>query len=116
MLQHLRLVSMKFHLTVGIGRPFLYAFSSYGQDGVEKALKILRVCHVILVYVDNVITLSQDEFEMNMRLLGAQTIKDVTPDMIDASAISVHIAATPVDRLYDNNCKIITSWAYWWGN
>ena len=28
---------------VGIGRPFLYAFSTYGQDGVEKALQILQV-------------------------------------------------------------------------
>jgi FMN-dependent dehydrogenase len=28
---------------VGIGRPFLYAFSAYGQEGVEHALSILRV-------------------------------------------------------------------------
>lgn len=28
---------------VGIGRGFLYAFSSYGQEGVEKAIQILRV-------------------------------------------------------------------------
>jgi len=62
------------------------------------------------------ITLSQDEFEMNMRLLGAQTIKNVTLDMIDASAISVHLAATPGDRLYDNNCKFIRSWVYRSGN
>ncbi|EEB95829.1 hypothetical protein MPER_05144, partial [Moniliophthora perniciosa FA553] len=27
---------------VGIGRGFLYAFCSYGQDGVEKAIQILR--------------------------------------------------------------------------
>jgi L-lactate dehydrogenase (cytochrome) len=45
---------------------------------------------------------------MNMRLLGAQTIKDVRPEMIDASAIGVHIAGTPGDRLYDNNCKFTT--------
>jgi isopentenyl diphosphate isomerase/L-lactate dehydrogenase-like FMN-dependent dehydrogenase len=46
-------------LTVGIGRPFLYAFSSYGQDGVEKALEILRVCLFTLIYVesvDNIVT------------------------------------------------------------
>jgi L-lactate dehydrogenase (cytochrome) len=30
---------------VGVGRGFLYAFSSYGQDGVEKAIQILRVSH-----------------------------------------------------------------------
>lgn len=29
---------------VGIGRGFLYAFCSYGQEGVEKAFKILGVC------------------------------------------------------------------------
>lgn len=38
---------------VGIGRPFLYAFSTYGQDGVEKILQILNVSdvcmHVFLV-------------------------------------------------------------------
>lgn len=28
---------------VGIGRPFLYAHSAYGQEGVEHALKILQV-------------------------------------------------------------------------
>jgi L-lactate dehydrogenase (cytochrome) len=54
------------------------------------------------------ITLSQDELEMNMRLLGAQTIKDVVPDMIDVSTLSMHVAATPGDRLYDNNCEFIT--------
>ncbi|KAF9529723.1 FMN-dependent dehydrogenase-domain-containing protein [Crepidotus variabilis] len=71
---------------VGIGRPFLYAFSSYGQEGVEKALTILR-----------------DELEMNMRLLGAQTLKDVGPDLVDTSNISAHLATIPADRLYDNN-------------
>jgi L-lactate dehydrogenase (cytochrome) len=28
---------------VGLGRPFIYAFSSYGQAGVEQALQILKV-------------------------------------------------------------------------
>lgn len=28
---------------VGIGRPFLYAYSAYGVDGVDKALSILKV-------------------------------------------------------------------------
>ncbi|KAF9012548.1 FMN-dependent dehydrogenase-domain-containing protein [Cyathus striatus] len=71
---------------VGVGRPFLYAFSSYGFEGVDKALQILH-----------------DEFEMNLRLLGAPTIKDVVPDMVDASNISSHIVAVPGDRLYDSN-------------
>ena len=28
---------------VGIGRPFLYAMSTYGQKGVEKAMQLLKV-------------------------------------------------------------------------
>ncbi|TFK23141.1 cytochrome b2 [Coprinopsis marcescibilis] len=71
---------------VGIGRPFLYAFSSYGQEGVECALKIL-----------------EDEFEMNLRLLGAPAIKDISRTMVDASNLSSHIAPIPGDRLYESN-------------
>ncbi|KAF9268554.1 hypothetical protein L218DRAFT_917391 [Marasmius fiardii PR-910] len=71
---------------VGIGRPFLYAFSAYGVDGVNKALEILR-----------------DEFEMNMRLIGAPTIKDIIPGMVDASHLSSHIVSVPEDNLYHLN-------------
>ncbi|KAF8891834.1 FMN-dependent dehydrogenase-domain-containing protein [Infundibulicybe gibba] len=61
---------------VGIGRPFLYAFSAYGP---------------------------RDEFEMNLRLIGAPTIKDIVPEMVDASNIKSHIVAVPGDRLYESN-------------
>ncbi|KAJ7098803.1 FMN-dependent dehydrogenase-domain-containing protein [Mycena belliarum] len=71
---------------VGVGRPFLYAFSAYGSEGVEKALQILH-----------------DEFEMNMRLLGAPTLKDIVPAMVDASNLQSHIVAVPGDSLYNNN-------------
>ncbi|KAL9712066.1 hypothetical protein Ac2012v2_005142 [Leucoagaricus gongylophorus] len=71
---------------VGVGRPFLYAFSSYGLEGVDRALQILH-----------------DEFEMNLRLLGAPTIKDVVSEMVDTSSISSHGSTTPGDRLYDSN-------------
>ncbi|KAH8994428.1 FMN-dependent dehydrogenase-domain-containing protein [Lactarius akahatsu] len=71
---------------VGIGRPFLYAFSTYGVEGVDHALQIL-----------------QDEFEMNLRLLGAQTIKDLVPNMVDASNIRSHLVTVPSDQLYDTN-------------
>ncbi|PFH52160.1 hypothetical protein AMATHDRAFT_140761 [Amanita thiersii Skay4041] len=71
---------------VGIGRPFLYAFSSYGQEGVDRALTILR-----------------SEFEMNMRLIGARTLKDVVPEMVDASNIKSHIVAVPSDHLFETN-------------
>lgn len=70
---------------VGLGRPFLYA-SAYGQPGVERAMQILH-----------------DEFEMNMRLLGARTIKDLVPEMVDASSVHAHMVAVPDDRLYNAN-------------
>ncbi|KAG5647070.1 hypothetical protein DXG03_001440 [Asterophora parasitica] len=76
---------------VGVGRPFLYAYSSYGPEGMDKALQILH-----------------DEFEMNLRLLGAPTIKDVVPSMVDASNIHTHIVSVPGDRLYDSNCTLIS--------
>lgn len=41
---------------------------------------------------------------MNMRLIGAKTIKDVVPEMVDASNIHTHVIAVPGDRLYDSNC------------
>lgn len=44
---------------------------------------------------------------MNMRLLGARTIKDVVPEMVDASNIHSHIVGVPGDRLYDNNCECL---------
>ncbi|CDZ98591.1 cytochrome b2 [Phaffia rhodozyma] len=59
--------------SVGIGRPLLYAYSAYGQEGVEHAFQLLK-----------------DEFEMNMRLLGARSIEEVVPEMVDASALTQH--------------------------
>ncbi|KAJ7935161.1 glyoxylate dehydrogenase [Mycena leptocephala] len=66
---------------VGVGRGFLYAFSSYGQEGVERAIEILR-----------------DEFEMNMRLLGTTSLSEITPDLVDASRLRTGV--TPQDNLY----------------
>lgn len=42
---------------------------------------------------------------MNMRLIGAPTLKDVLPDMVDTHSISTHVVPVPADRLYDNNCE-----------
>lgn len=55
---------------VGIGRPFIYAFSTYGADGVVRAVQILR-----------------DEIEMGMRLIGAPTLNDLVPEMLDLRAL-----------------------------
>ncbi|OAA69001.1 Aldolase-type TIM barrel [Cordyceps fumosorosea ARSEF 2679] len=66
---------------VGIGRPFLYAMGAYGQEGVERAMALLK-----------------DELAMNMRLLGAASVADLDPSMVDARSLAVH-TATPLDNL-----------------
>jgi L-lactate dehydrogenase (cytochrome) len=58
---------------VGIGRPFLYAYSAYGADGVQHAIKLLKA-----------------EMEMDMRLIGAPTLKDLVPEMVDTRALNLH--------------------------
>lgn len=45
---------------------------------------------------------------MNLRLLGAPTLKDVVPAMVDTSSLKSHIVAVPQDSLYYSNCK----WEY----
>jgi len=47
----------------------------------------------------------KDEFEMNMRLLGAKSLKEVVPSMVDASHVNMHVSAVPEDYLYGGNCK-----------
>lgn len=67
---------------VGIGRPFLYAMSTYGQAGVERVMQLLK-----------------DEMEMNMRLIGAAKIEDLHPGLLDTRSLFVHSNSTPVDSL-----------------
>ena len=45
---------------VGIGRPYIWGLSAFGQDGVERVLEILRT-----------------ELRLTMQQMGAPTIKDV---------------------------------------
>ena len=46
----------------------------------------------------------KDEFEMNMRLLGSRTIREIVPEMVDASNIHIHTVPVPIDNLYEGNC------------
>lgn len=66
---------------VGIGRPFLFAMSAYGLPGVDRAMQLLK-----------------DEMVMNMRLIGANKIEDLTPDMLDISSARSHVV-NPQDTL-----------------
>ncbi|GAA5951389.1 hypothetical protein JCM8115_005137 [Rhodotorula mucilaginosa] len=54
---------------VGLGRPILYAQSAYGAAGVSKALQIM-----------------EEEIQMAMRLLGANTVADLKPEMVEVSS------------------------------
>jgi len=84
---------------VGIGRPFLYAMSSYGQQGVERAIQcepfVKRFLTIVL----------KDELEMNMRLIGARTIADLDESMVDTRAISTHIGTEIFIRMLMNSSR-----------
>lgn len=70
---------------VGIGRPFLYAMSAYGVDGVERAMQLLK-----------------DEMEMNMRLIGCTSVDQLGPEFVDTRALSMHTTGVPQDVLGQN--------------
>ncbi|PLW13550.1 hypothetical protein PCANC_24070 [Puccinia coronata f. sp. avenae] len=77
---------------VGIGRPFLYAYSAYGSQGVVRALQILK-----------------DEMEMNMRLIGAPTLAHLTPDMVDCSSLKNRfIDNTPDSVVQQHNSELFS--------
>ena len=67
---------------VGIGRPFLYAMGAYGQPGVDRAMQLLK-----------------DEMEMNMRLIGASSVDQLNPSLVDARGLNTHTATVPTDSL-----------------
>lgn len=67
---------------VGIGRPFLYAMSAYGLEGVDRAMQLLR-----------------DEMEMNMRLIGATSVDQLNPSLVDVRNLGAHVTGVPRDNL-----------------
>lgn len=67
---------------VGIGRPFLYAMSAYGLPGVDRAMQLLK-----------------DEMEMNMRLIGCNSVDQLGPEFLDTNGLRTHTAGVPVDTL-----------------
>ncbi|KAI3402957.1 hypothetical protein KGF56_004210 [Candida oxycetoniae] len=66
---------------VGIGRPFLYAMSTYGDAGVIKAMQLLK-----------------DELAMNMRLLGVTSLDQLSPDYVDTRNFANRFV--PEDKLF----------------
>lgn len=45
---------------------------------------------------------------MGMRLIGARTVDELTPDLVDASALHAHVGQIPVDNLYSATCTCAT--------
>lgn len=70
---------------VGLGRPFIYANSCYGEKGVAHAIQILK-----------------NELEMNMRLLGARSIKELSPEFLDMSALKNRNVSIAKDELFND--------------
>ncbi|CCD24783.1 FMN-dependent alpha-hydroxy acid dehydrogenase NDAI_0D04700 [Naumovozyma dairenensis CBS 421] len=70
---------------VGLGRPFLYANSCYGKDGVQKAIDILK-----------------DEIEMSMRLLGVTSIKELNEDLLEISNLKSRSVNVSKDVLFED--------------
>jgi L-lactate dehydrogenase (cytochrome) len=56
--------------------------SSYGVDGVDKLIQLLK-----------------DELEMVMRLMGTPTIADIKREMVDTRNIKAHSGSFPSDNL-----------------
>jgi isopentenyl diphosphate isomerase/L-lactate dehydrogenase-like FMN-dependent dehydrogenase len=54
---------------IGIGRPYIWGLASFGQEGVEAVLAILR-----------------REFEMVMRQAGTTSVARITRDAVVAKA------------------------------
>lgn len=67
---------------VGIGRPFLYAMSAYGIDGVDRAMQLLR-----------------DEMEMAMRLIGCTSVDQLNTSLVDTRNLGSHVTGVPRDHL-----------------
>ncbi|KAK4684660.1 L-lactate dehydrogenase (cytochrome), partial [Tremellales sp. Uapishka_1] len=55
---------------VGLGRPFIYAATGWGPEGVEKAVMIL-----------------QEEMTIGMKLLGVNRIDELNPSYLDTSKL-----------------------------
>eukprot|EP00937_MAST-01D_sp_MAST-1D-sp2_P003856 g3856.t1 len=64
---------------VGVGKPAVYAMSAYGQRGIEKMLETLRT-----------------ELVTAMRLVGAATLADIVPGMVNCDDLKRHTVVAPL--------------------
>ena len=64
---------------VGLGKPAVFSMSAYGEDGIVKMLDLLR-----------------DEVEKCMRLIGAPSLADLNPRLVDSKSLSLHSDQAPI--------------------
>lgn len=69
---------------VGLGRVFLYANAAYGEQGVRKAIELLK-----------------EEIRLDMRLLGVSKIEELGPQHLDLR--NLYSRSAPSDHLYNLN-------------
>lgn len=76
---------------VGLGRPFLYAMAGYGEEGVVRAIQILK-----------------KEVKNNMTLLGANSIAELDESFVDPLSLKLR-NPNITDRQYDSNYVPLSS-------
>lgn len=59
---------------VGLGRPFLFSLSGYGEKGVRRMIENLR-----------------QEIEANMVFLGVTSLEELRPEMVNTSRLEKHL-------------------------
>ncbi|GAV28914.1 hypothetical protein PMKS-002392 [Pichia membranifaciens] len=70
-------------VAVGLGRPFLYANTGYGEKGVRKAIQILR-----------------EEMKADMRMLGVTNLNELDESCIDTRRL---VGRDAVNNVFNNN-------------
>ncbi|KAL3474451.1 cytochrome B2 [Aspergillus californicus] len=73
---------------VGLGRPFMYALSTHGAEGVYRAMQILF-----------------DEIETSMRLLGITDLTQLHPSAVNTRRLDADIVDRVEDETYLNRPK-----------
>jgi L-lactate dehydrogenase (cytochrome) len=68
---------------VGLGRPFLYANTGYGEKGVRKAIQVLR-----------------EEMKADMRMLGVTSVDQLDDSYIDTRRL---VGRDAVNHVFNNN-------------
>lgn len=69
---------------VGLGRPFMYANSGYGEAGVNRACEMLK-----------------QEIAIDMKMLGVSKLSELTPDLLDTRGLAYR--QPPYDEAFYRN-------------